>query len=129
MERLTDKVRNYDGTSTSKQSLIVEEGLRAGTPSDYCSKIVTKLADYEDAEEQGLLLKLPCAIGTKVYNTIWWDDIHKKVEVDGETYYKTIHKHKVSESTFSLWDIKDFGKRVFLTREEAEQALKQMEGE
>lgn len=24
MERLTDKVRNYDGTATSKQSLVVE---------------------------------------------------------------------------------------------------------
>ena len=92
-------------------------------------KALEELKQYRELEEQGLLLKLPCAIGTTVYNTLWWDNVHKKIEVDGETFYRTIHKYKVSESTFSLWDIKEFGKTVFLTREEAEQALEQMEGE
>ena len=32
---------------------------------------ISKLADYEDAEEQGLLLRLPCKIGDRVY---WIDD-------------------------------------------------------
>lgn len=122
MERLTDKVRNYDGTATSKQSLIVEEGLRAGTPSDYCSKIVTKLADYEDAEEQGLLLKLPCAIGTTVYQitkTLSYGEIGDPAEVN----------YKISEVKFNLCMIDFINKIVFLTKEEAGQALEQMEGE
>ena len=37
------------------------------TVSDYASKVLTKLADYEDAEEQGLLLRLPCKVGTIIY--------------------------------------------------------------
>ena len=86
--------------------------------------ILEKLAEYEDLEEQGLLLRLPCKVGTTVYNTTWWDDIQEKVKVDGKTFYRTLHKHKVSKSTFSLVDIYNFGKTVFLTKAEAEQKLK-----
>lgn len=88
---------------------------------------IQKLAEYEDLEEQGLLLRLPCPIGTTVYNTTWWDDVTEKVDVDGKTFYRTVHKHKVSKSTFSLVDIYDFGKTVFLTKAEAKQKLKEME--
>ena len=93
----------------------------------YEEDIVERLAEYEDLEEQGLLLRLPCPIGTTVYNTTWWDDVQEKVKVDGKTFYRTVHKHKVSKSTFSLLDIYDFGKTVFLTKSEAEQKLKEME--
>ena len=91
------------------------------------SNILIALAEYEDLEEQGLLLRLPCKVGTTVYNTTWWDDVQEKVKVDGKTFYRTVHKHKVSKSTFSLLDIYDFGKTVFLTKSEAEQKLKEME--
>ncbi|MBQ8042661.1 MAG: hypothetical protein IJ272_00730 [Clostridia bacterium] len=86
-----------------------------------------KLKYFEDLEEQGLLVKLPCKIGDTVYDIRWWDNITKKVKVGGETYYKTVCKHKVSESKFSLYDYDDIGKEVFLTKEEAEKALKRME--
>ena len=90
---------------------------------------IQKLAEYENAEEQGLLLRLPCPIDTTVYNITWWDDVQEKVKVDGKTFYRTVHKHKVSKSTFSLLDIYDFGKTVFLTKAEAEQKLKEMESD
>lgn len=51
MERLTKKERNSNGTAISKKSMIDREGYP--TVSDYASKVLTKLADYEDAEEQG----------------------------------------------------------------------------
>ena len=86
-----------------------------------------KCDEWARAEEQGLLLQLPCPIGTTVYNTTWWDDVTEKVDVNGETLYRILHKHKVSKSTFSLGDIYDFGKTVFLTKAEAEQKLKEME--
>lgn len=56
MERLTDSKRNSDGTASSKESLI---DIEHGRPSAYCGEILTKLADYEDLEEQGRLIKLP----------------------------------------------------------------------
>ena len=88
-----------------------------------------KLKEYRDLEKQGLLLRLPCPIGTTVYNTTCWDDVTEKVEVDGKTLYRIVHKHKVSKSTFSLGDIYNFGKTVFLTKAEAEQKLKEMESD
>lgn len=88
-----------------------------------------RLKYYEDLEEQGRLLKLPCKIGTEVYNTTWWDDVQEKVVVKGKPYYRTVHKYKVTKSTFSYFDIKEFGKTVFLTKEEAEAKLKELRGE
>ena len=91
--------------------------------------VYRKLKEYEDLEEQGRLVKLPCKIGTEVYDITWWDDVQKKVVVKGKTYYRTIHKHKVSKSTFGYTDIDDFGKTLFLTKSEAEQKLKEMESD
>ena len=95
-------------------------------------KLVTEVEpykEYKNLEERGLLLRLPCPIGTTVYNTNWWDDVTEKVDIDGKTFYRIVHKHKVSKSTFSLVDIYNFGKTVFLTKAEAEQKLKEMESE
>ena len=138
MERLTDKVRNYDGTATSKQNLIVEEGLRAGSPSDYCSKIVTKLADYEDAEEQGLLVKLPCKVGDKIwaitstanyslgkYTEVVLENPQEK-KIQSITFSKNGIGYHVKDRTYGIGD---FGKTVFLTKEEAEQKLEKIKGE
>ena len=86
------------------------------------------MKDYEDLEEQGRLLKLPCKFGTEVYNITWWDDVQEKAVVKGKTYYRTIHKHKVTKSTFSHFDINNFGKTVFLTKSEAEVKLKELRG-
>lgn len=72
MERLTTT-----GTKEANESITIRE-------------MINKLAEYEDLEEQGLLLKLPCA------------------ESDYTKMYKRFY---------------DFGKTVFLTKEEAEAAL------
>ena len=129
MERLT--TRNIAGVAVYKNPFECEQCRDTiWRLTDYGNGSPTeKLADYEDAEEQGLLLRLPCPIGTTVYNTIWWDNITEKVKIDGKTFYRTVHKHKVSKSTFSLLDIYDFGKTVFLTKAEAEQKLKEMESD
>ena len=111
---------NYSHVSFACQ---VDEGM------ELLKYALEKLAEYEDLDEQGLLLRLPCPIGTTVYNTTWWDDVQEKVKVDGKTFYRTVHKHKVSKSTFSLLDIYDFGKTVFLTKAEAEQKLREMESD
>lgn len=55
--------------------------------------------------------------------------MQEKVVVKGKPYYRTVHKYKVTKSTFSYFDIKEFGKTVFLTKEEAEAKLKELRGE
>lgn len=62
MERLTE----YMGNGNDYESINPID-----TPYEYgkanLQALINKLAAYEDAEEQGLLLRLPCGIGSDVY--------------------------------------------------------------
>lgn len=89
-----------------------------------------KLKRYEDAEEQGLLLRLPYPLGTEY---IYFVDIKdrkvykfdaEKVEVNMMPIRKKI---LYTVDGYEFW-FDDFEKAVFLTREEAEAKLKEMEG-
>lgn len=98
---------------------------------------LNKLADYEDAEETGTLVRLPCKVGDTVYyinkrphialylNTIYKAEVVRIVTTRlGTSLVIQIHnEHGCTE----IPDIKDFGKIVFLTREDAEKALKERE--
>ena len=82
---------------------------------DFDTKLIEKLAEYEDAEEQGLLLRLPCKVGDVVY------DIARECgfEVGEERMW-------VESTKFSVRLLEHIGKDVFLTRAEAEKALEEM---
>lgn len=82
-------------------------------------KLLTKLGEYEDLEEQGLLLRLPCPVGTKVYALV--DECEEMYEPSST--YTVIY-----EEPFALYMIEGIGKDVFLTREEAEAALAEKGG-
>ena len=130
MERLTDK--NIVGKYFYPKCFEKCDGLGASSKCDNCeimTSVCEKLGKYEDLEEQGRLVKLPCKIGTEVYDITWWDNVQEKVVVKGKAYYRTVHKHKITKLPFTYSDIDDFGKTVFLTKSEAEQKLKEMESD
>lgn len=134
MERLTENKRNSDGTGVSKQSLIDRPG--KGYPSNYARSIVTKLAEYEDLEEQGRMLRLPCKVGDTLYR------VNKGAKEPVimmriiQLYIKQIHKDRTVVRIDAINDADmgescyfpcDIGEKIFLTREEAESKLKEME--
>lgn len=92
------------------------------------AKVGLKLKAYEDAEENGLLIHLPCRVGDTVYilagcfGTFYEEDICDGFYVgrDGVLQVKVLN-NKGNHGTYGV-----MGKTVFLTREEAEQTLKQM---
>ena len=45
-----------------------KEEITDGLLKPFADKIFTKLADYEDLEEQGLLVRLPCKLKDKLYH-------------------------------------------------------------
>ena len=104
MERLTKRIGN---------SVVYSEF--NSNNSDGCYEMLDnclhKLAEYEDAEEQGLLLRLPCKVGDTVYSVV----------KDGLQIFEL----KFSLD-FYVRRMSDFGKTVFLTKEEAGQALETM---
>ena len=69
-----------------------------------------KLAAYEDAEEQGLLLRLPCKVGDTVYHIVG------RIILEVENVDLFFLLLSVAEGRF--------GKTVFLAKEEAETMLK-----
>ena len=104
-----------------------EMGIRPSYSNYSTKRIVERLTEYEDLEEKGLMARLPVPIGTTVYE---FEPLNKIVK--GCTA-RTVIKYTMYDD--SIWfnfadgymkDIKDFGKTVFLTREAAEQKLKEM---
>lgn len=97
-----------------------------------------KLKRYEDTEEQGLLLRLPCKVGDTLYR------VNKGAKEPVimmrviQLYIKQIHKDRTvmridaindNDMDESCYFLEDIGEKVFFTREEAEAKLKEMEGE
>lgn len=91
------------------------------------AKWLKELKSYKEAEEQGLLVRLPCKVGDDLYCI-----------VNGEVKKLKVHSFGVPD--FEITDIEfkyvdgfkivrfvgEVGKTVFLTREEAEKMLKEM---
>lgn len=119
MERLTERIDNVpDGES----GVWVKQ-------HDYIAA-AEKLADYEDAEEQGLLLRLRCKVGDTVY-------------VPTRNFVSELRIILISierDNIFFHWRLNTgiypnldgftssyIGKMVFFTCEEAEAKLKEME--
>lgn len=112
---------------------------------------IEKLAAYEDAEEQGLLLRLPCKVGDEVY-LIDRDENNKPKIYEGKWVRVSIVQAS-KDGSFELcgeisYDVYDYfcndgrtmkhemfvgqertkiGEVVFLTKSEAEAELKEME--
>ena len=117
MERLTRKSKPLD-------SYVLEDTSAVG-----CMNGVDKLGEYEDLEEQGLLLRLPCKVGTSVYmvaHDCGGDTLDcMSGDCEGCPYLYSF----VEENKFEAYMCDDIGKTVFLTKAEAEQKLKEMESD
>ena len=97
---------------------------------DMCERYVAfdKLAEYEDLEEQGLLLKLPCKVGDTVYaigfnnKPVVYESVVLSILINEK---EIVFNVKVEEFEINS-QLKQsmFGKTVFLTQEEAEAKLK-----
>ena len=97
---------------------------------------IEKLNDYRDAEEQGRLVVLPCAVGADIYilenkSLCCYDKtkVEKFFFQRNSVYFNA--KCTVDDWGNAIWDlpISTFGKTVLLTREAAEAALRERQGE
>lgn len=130
MERLTIRISGYahgaEGVSADKLTGSYHRGEFEATAC------VEKLAEYEDLEEQGKIQRLPIAPGDTVYEV---QKLRKRIQpynviaviIDrtGYRYYNwELKDGKGVYSNIKGFGEDNFGKTVFLTREEAEAALK-----
>lgn len=137
MERLTEK-RDGQNVIPLRQNGEVKWALSSAGMGDAPTQFLygvhaDKLAEYEDLEEQNKLLKLPCAVGDTVYEV---QELRKRIQP-----YIVIAVHVSNCGNLYGWELEDgkgvysnvngfseyaIGKQVFLTKEAAEAALKEM---
>lgn len=94
--------------------------------------LIAKLTEYEDAEAQGLLVRLPCKVGDIVfYVSSFYSRIIERHVVTGFCFYGDGCQIRCrnSKGEFSYFQTRFIGKTLFLTREEAERALPEAEVE
>lgn len=157
MERLTEYAIPAIGRGTPKKFPCFSEKIsKNDCPLMFCHKaefcdsiknrecpylqVMDRLAAYEDtmqleraqelaqAEKNGRLVVLPCKVGDTVYVTYgegYKVCIVDRIHVIANNQVQVRMRHLLTET---LWlSVSKFGKTVFLTREEAEAALKKRE--
>ena len=124
MERLTRRSANGTGVYATPSGEPVKW-------EDNRHNVLQKLADYEDLEEQGLLLRLPCKVGSTLYQPIS-NQINEYKAIGlcfditrNEFVYEVIYQIGL-EWYKTTCDFDCINKTVFLTKAEAEQKLKEM---
>ena len=126
MERLTER---YDITPDGESDVWVKQ-------HDYISA-ARKLCDYEDLEEQGLLVRLPDDLNRILYqvNYRWkcteYGEENNKCEIyDCKCECDIRKEYYIAEVDLQYISIKSYynclGEFLFLTREEAEKKLEEM---
>ena len=132
MERLT---KTYsDGTHAAADNLPCGENSYT-----YKGLLLEALGKYEDAEEQGLLLRLPCKVGDDIYSIP--SEVNYRLNKSfGAKGLNAICRQVVDHIEFNSYGYlvstnegmtvhrqEAFGDTWFLTKEEAENKLKEME--
>lgn len=103
--------------------------------------VINRLTEYEDLEEQGLLLKLPCKVGYIVYvvgtkclaNVITDEDCDDmpgcemcKYDKEYVVFNRVVDEHFLMDLLYEKNSNFIFGKTVFLTYEEASKKLNEI---
>lgn len=141
MEEKVGRLTEYDEFGNADIIGVESEDLQCNLEFDEFNRVtkaLNKLAGYEDLEEQGKLLKPPCAVGDTIYTNYsmqgWYFRKEKKpyaakivfIGINGADNYINADFGNGYMLQFKFSDI---GKKFFLTKREAEQALKDLEGE
>lgn len=136
MERLTKEANNGMLAWYTKNNSGLPEYVAKTNPY---REICEKLKAYEDLEEQGLLLRLPCAVGDTVYaimivglefGRLKYQVYEAKVVRHHIDSFHLCVEMMIAENGQRIELVAEtFSETVFLTREEAEAALEKMKGE
>ena len=127
---IVSRKREETGISCSTYCDLCSQG---GGNCEYVSEMIKKLAEYENAEEEGKLVVLPCKVGDVLYKPTRSFVSEYEVRFIEVSSCNCLFLHtsvvKGINDSGETFKEDDIGKKVFLTKEEAEKALKEMEAE
>ncbi len=129
MERLTGRDAYGDIVANEEMQIIASRGTTYDDLHNIINHLAEKLCEYEDLEEQGRLTKLPCKVEDILYGISMGKIINLTVNeisifcMKGE---KIINVKCQSNDEFRNYVEGEFGKTVFLSKEEAKARLKEL---
>lgn len=135
MERLTEQ-ETIDGGSIITHPNNCGVMTHCVCEKDIFWKIVNKLKEYEDLEEQGYLIRIPCKIGDTIYvipsKPMYDINIVNGHEDRNRVYKQIVNGVAPSKRGYMIYTCdnqnlvleEEYKKTWFLTEEEAEAALK-----
>ena len=118
-----EELKSYKDIGTPKElKELKENGTFTGLELAKLAIMQKELKSYKDLDEQGLLVRLPCKVGDSVFIIVGKDISRqgiRKIEIsDNSILFKTNRQKRI-------FNVAEFGKTVFLAREDAEKKLEE----
>lgn len=118
MDRLTGRDAYGDIVANEEMQIIASRGTTYDDLHNIINHLAEKLCEYEDLEEKGNLLRLPCKVG----DIVWYADNEIKIEsIKIQEKSSIVYQgSSINGGYGKLWfNSSDLGKTVFLTEAEA----------
>lgn len=118
LHTILSKLAAYEETGLEPEETLTAKEM------EYINFALNECKKYKDLEDEGRLIKLPCKVGDEVY-VLRKDKIIEKGEIIciSKHRYATMLNIYFGDRRETTINIDDFGRLVFLTREEAEKVL------
>lgn len=121
-------------SNDSAENYMKANCMKCAEQHEQLAKWLEELKSYKDAEEQGLLVRLPCKVGDTVYVPTRNFISELRITLvsvntsDGAMYFSWMLNSGIYPNLdgFSGYEL---GKTVFLTREEAKKKLEEMQND
>ena len=136
--------KNYRGADFESLDSIDDDikanCIKCAEEHEQLAKWLEELKFYKEAEEQGLLVKLPCKVGDIVWDNDFgypesyeikafsygYCDSYVEPDIEDQVIF---YYENYSGSITGAFPMSEIGKTVFLTNEEAEKKLEEMKHE
>jgi hypothetical protein len=131
-----DRLAAYEDTGLYPESV---EALKLSMMGKAISEItefdglpIDRLRELAEADKDGRVVVLPCKVGDTVYfvnkQILEFAVVGYAVDETGISWVHSEHVDKIGNTNERTFSPDRFGKTTFLSREEAEKALQEMEG-
>ena len=130
-KQVWERLKQYEDTGLSpiacEESAKIEKGLSEGGYS------TSRMVELMCADQEGRVIVLPCKVGDTVYfvnakKILEFAVVGYAVDETGISWVYSEHVDKTGHTNERTFSPDRFGKNTFFTREEAEKALAEMEG-
>ena len=130
-KQVWDRLREYEDAGLSPQACRQTREAENVLSNVDCS--ISRMVELMNADKDGRIVVLPCKVGQRVFALLDTDKYISECEVKqiglgNEIGFAGIEPISARGREYGV-SLRGFGKTVFLTREEAEEALQEMKGE